>query len=84
MPIDYRTLRSVTARELVSALLRDGFVFDRQRGSHQLYHRPDDRRRVTVSYHHPGQTFPLKTLRSMIEQQARWAEEDLRRLKLIK
>ena len=39
---------------------------------------------MTVTFHHPGQTFAPKTLKSMIELQARWSEADLRRLKLIK
>ena len=51
MPINYANLRSLTARELVSALIRDGFVFDRQAGAHQHYRHPVDRRRVTVSFH---------------------------------
>jgi len=63
MAINYSHLRSLTARELISALSRDGFVLDRQAGAHQLYLHPD-RRRVTVS-------------------QARWTDEDLKRLKLI-
>jgi predicted RNA binding protein YcfA (HicA-like mRNA interferase family) len=55
---------------------------DRQAGAHQLYLHPDGRR-VTVSFHRPGETFEMKTLRTMIETQARWADEDLKRLKLI-
>jgi len=55
---------------------------DRQAGAHQLYLHPD-RRRVTVSFHRPGETFEMKTLRTMIETQARWTDEDLKRLKLI-
>jgi len=82
MAINYSHLRSLTARELISALARDGFVLDRQAGSHQLYlHR--DGRRVTVSFHRPGETFEIKTLRTMIEIQAHWTDEDLKRLKLI-
>ena len=82
MPIDYGRLRSLTARELISALLRDGFVLDRQSGAHQHYRRPDGRR-VTVSFHRPGETFPPKTLKRMIEDQAGWTEEDLKRLGLV-
>ena len=83
MAISYSHLRSLTARELISALARDGFVLDRQAGSHQLYLNPDGRR-VTVSFHRPGETFEIKTLRTMIEIQARWADADLKRLKLIR
>jgi predicted RNA binding protein YcfA (HicA-like mRNA interferase family) len=65
------------------ALTRDGFVFYNQRGSHQRY-RHADGRRVTVTFHHASDTFPIGTLRSMIELQARWTEDDLRRLSLIR
>ena len=82
MPIDYSRLRSLTARMLIAALIRESFVFDRQTGSHQHYRHPD-RRRVTVSFHHPRDTFPPKTLRRMIEDQARWTKDDLRRLGLL-
>jgi len=83
MGIDYSRLRSLTARELISARIRDGFALDRQVGAHQHYLHPDGRR-VTVSFHRPGETFEVKTLRAMIELQAGWSEEDLKRLKLVK
>ena len=83
MAINYSHLRSLTARELGSALARDGFDLDRQAGAHQLYLHPDGRR-VTVSFHRPGETFEIKTLRTMIELQAHWTVVDLRRLKLVK
>lgn len=81
--IDWSLLRSLTARELVSALARDGFFLSRQAGSHQLY-RHDDGRRVTVSFHQPGQTFRPKTLRSMIEEQVQWTNDDLVRFGLLR
>jgi predicted RNA binding protein YcfA (HicA-like mRNA interferase family) len=80
--IDWSLLRSLTARELISALIRDGFFLRSQTGSHQRYRHPDGRR-VTVSFHRPGDTFPPKTLRRMIAEQAGWTAEDLRRLGLI-
>ncbi len=83
MPINYERLRSLTARELIAALNRDGFYFVRQTGSHRRYRHPDGRR-VTVAPHGSGDTFTLKTLKSMIERQARWNENDLVRLGLIK
>jgi hypothetical protein len=52
-------------------------------GAHRHYLHPDGRR-VTVTFHHPGQNFAPKTLRSMIELQARWSEADLYRLKLTR
>jgi predicted RNA binding protein YcfA (HicA-like mRNA interferase family) len=80
--IDWSLLRSLTARELISALIRDGFFLRSQEGSHQRYRHPDGRR-VTVSFHRPGDTFRPKTLRRMLAEQARWTAEDLRRLRLV-
>jgi predicted RNA binding protein YcfA (HicA-like mRNA interferase family) len=78
MAVDYRRLRRI-----VNALVRDGFVLDRQTGAHRHYLHPDGRR-VTVTFHHPGQTLAPKALSAMIELQARWSGSDLRRLKLTK
>ncbi|MEO2003887.1 MAG: type II toxin-antitoxin system HicA family toxin [Candidatus Poribacteria bacterium] len=82
MSIDYSRLRSVTARHLIRALHRDGSEFRRQRGSHQRYVHPDGRK-VTLPYHRPSGTFRVKALPLMIEEQARWTEDDLRRLGLL-
>jgi predicted RNA binding protein YcfA (HicA-like mRNA interferase family) len=80
--VNYARLRKLTAREITSALVRDGFAFDRGAGSHQIYRHPDGRR-VTVTFHAPGDTFAPKTLKSMIEKQACWTESDLARVKII-
>ena len=82
MPINYARLRSVTAREVISALIRDGFSFDRGAGSHHLYSHPDGRR-VTVTFHSGHDTFRFKTLKSMMEHQAKWTEDELIRLGLF-
>jgi predicted RNA binding protein YcfA (HicA-like mRNA interferase family) len=81
--IDYSKLRGLTARKLISALQRDGFIFSRQSGSHQIYYHPDGRR-VNVTFHKPSDTFPIKTLKRILEEEAGWTEKDLRRLKLLK
>ncbi len=75
-------MRKLTAREIICALVRDGFSFDRGAGSHQVY-RHQDGRRVTVTFQAPSDTFAPKTLKSMIEKEARWTGQDLMRLKLI-
>ncbi|MEK7406528.1 MAG: type II toxin-antitoxin system HicA family toxin [Acidobacteriota bacterium] len=62
--------------------MSDGFFLRSQFGSHQRYRHPDGRR-VTVTFHHPGDTFPPKTLRRIIQDQARWAETDFERLGLL-
>jgi predicted RNA binding protein YcfA (HicA-like mRNA interferase family) len=74
MAIDYRGLRSLTAREPIAALTRDGFYFVRQAGSHKRYRHPDGPR-VTVAPHGGGDTFTIKTLKSIVESQAHWTEE---------
>lgn len=81
--MNYSRLRSVKARELAAALIADGFVLRRQRGSHRRYRHPDGRC-VTLTFHHASDTYPLPTLRSIIERQARWTEDDVQRLGLVK
>ncbi len=81
--MDYTKLRSLTAREIARALRRDGFELKRQRGSHRRYVHPDGRR-VTLSFHRSSQTFAIGTLKSILETQTRWSEEDLKRLGLLK
>ncbi len=79
MPVDYSRLRSLTARQIESVLLRDGFERTRQVGSHRRFEDIINRRRVTLS-RFGGDTFPLPTLRSIIENQAKWDASDLVRL----
>lgn len=83
MSIDYSKLRTLTAKRIMGALEKDGFTLVRIEGSHHRY-RHSDGRRVTVSFHHPGDTFKPKTLKSILEVQALWSENDLKRLKLLK
>jgi len=79
--INLARLRNLSAREIVSALVHDGFSLDRSDGSHQIYRHPDGRR-VTVPFHGGNITFARKTLKSMIDQ-ARWTDDDLKRLRLV-
>ncbi len=74
-------LRNKTAREIVSALMADGFVFVRQRGSHRTYSK--GALKVTIAYHHLKDTFPVGTLTCIIRQTA-WTEDDCKLLGLIK
>ena len=80
--INFSRLRSLTARQIIRALRRDGFVLLRQRGSHQRYSHSDGRR-VTVTYHRSGDTYSIEMLRLMLQEQAEWTEDDLRRLGLL-
>ena len=85
MPIDFSKIRAVTAGEIIGALLADGFVWRKSRKGtgHRRYVHADGRR-VTVAFHGANTTFVPKTLKSMIEEQARWTENDLVRLGLLK
>ena len=83
MPINYSRIRGLTARQIESALRRDGFERVRQVGSHRRYEHRPTRRRVTIS-RSGGDTFPLPTLRSIIENQAKWDAADLIRLGLLR
>lgn len=65
-----RRLRNVAARELVSALERDGFTYRRSDG-----------RRTVVHYHRSNDTLTLGTLRSILSG-TQWTENDLERLGL--
>ncbi|MBI1787832.1 MAG: type II toxin-antitoxin system HicA family toxin [Acidobacteria bacterium] len=83
MGVNYARLRTVSAPDIISALIRDGFTFDQGAGSHQIFCHPDGRR-VTVPFHGGKATFRRKTLKSVIETQAHWTESDLMRLKLVR
>ena len=82
MPIDYRRLRSLTARKLIRALKQDGFYEMRRKGALRFFAHPDGRT-TTIHLHKMSQTFAPGTLRSIIRRQARWTETDLERLGLL-
>ncbi|MYB96555.1 addiction module toxin, HicA family [Candidatus Poribacteria bacterium] len=82
MPIDYRQLRSLTARKLIRALKQDGFYEVRRKGSLRFFAHPDGRT-TTIHLHKMSQTFAPGTLRSIIGRQARWTETDIERLGLL-
>ena len=74
--------RGISARDLTRALENDGFSLNRIAGSHHIYIHSDGRI-VPVAYTRESDTFPIGTLRKMVKL-ARWTEDDLRRLDLIK
>lgn len=74
-------LKNLTARKIVRALEKEGFLLDRQQGSHRIYRHPDGRR-VEVVFHKESDAFSPKARKAMIEA-AGWGLTDLKRLKLI-
>ena len=75
-------LRNVPVRRIVRALERDGFQFTEAQGSQRVYRHPDGRR-VVIHYHRSNLTLPPYVIRNLLTG-TRWAEADLRRLKLVK
>jgi predicted RNA binding protein YcfA (HicA-like mRNA interferase family) len=60
-------LPQVTARQLIAALQRAGFLVDRVRGSHHfLRHKDDATRRTVVALH--GGDVPQGTMRDILKQ----------------
>lgn len=76
--IDFQ--RGISARRFIKALLQDGFIHVRSKGSHRIFRHPDGRR-VNVTAHHSNDTFPIGTLKSMIVD-AGWNIDDRKRLGL--
>ncbi len=83
MAIDYTRLRGLTLRKLIAALTRDGFLLIKQKSATRLFRHPDGRK-VTLHFHSHGQTLKIGTLQEIIENEACWTEQDLKRLKLLK
>ena len=72
-------LPSVTARQVVRVAEQIGFVFDRQKGSHAVYLRAADRRRLVIPVH-KGRDLKPGTLHGLIDDMGLSAEEFARML----
>ena len=62
-------LPSVPARDVIRVAEKLGFTFDRQRGSHAVYLRASDRRRLVIPVH-KGRDLKPGTLRGLIDDMA--------------
>jgi predicted RNA binding protein YcfA (HicA-like mRNA interferase family) len=67
-------LPSVSARELIRVAEKLGFVLDRQRGSHAVYLRVADHRRLVIPIH-KGHELKPGTLHGLIEDMGLSVEE---------
>jgi len=78
-------IKSISAREIMSALVAAGWSLDSTNGSIHTYSisASNSRRRVQVHFHGGGGNFGPKLLQKMLAEIG-WDEADLRRLKLIK
>ena len=73
-------LPSIRARDVVRVAESVGFVLDRQRGSHAVYLRATDRRRVVIPMHGTKDLKP-GTLRGIISDMGLSVEEFVEKLK---
>ena len=76
-------LKNLTIRDLIGALEKDGYILKRSSGSHRTYQHPTRGIRVTLSYHHSGETARPGLINEVVKS-AQWTEEDLIRLKLMR
>lgn len=67
-------LPAMTSKELARIARQLGFEFRRQKGSHAIYVRASDNRRVVIPMH-SGQGLKPKTLRGIIEDLGITADE---------
>ena len=77
-------LRNITALSFTKALERDGFIFkSKSKGGHRIYKHPETGIRISVPFHHSGQTFGPGLIGQLIKS-AGWSDEDLVRLRLVR
>ena len=72
-------LPSLTARDLIRVVEKLGFAFDRQRGSHAVYIRRADHRRLVIPVH-KGRDLKPGTLRGLISDMGLSVEEFVAKL----
>lgn len=65
---------SIRAREVVRVAVSIGFIFDRQRGSHAVYYRSSDNRRVVLPMHGTKDLKP-GTLRGIVNDMGLTVDE---------
>jgi predicted RNA binding protein YcfA (HicA-like mRNA interferase family) len=67
-------LPRIEAKKLIKVALKLGFEFDRQSGSHAIYYRKSDKRRIVVPVH-SGKDLKPKTLFGIIKDMRLEVEE---------
>ncbi len=59
-------LPSITPKEIIKVLEKEGFVLDRIKGSHQIYYHPETKRRAVIPFH--KKDLPKGTLLEILKQ----------------
>ncbi|MBI2850897.1 MAG: type II toxin-antitoxin system HicA family toxin [Chloroflexi bacterium] len=75
-------LKNKTADDIISALLKDGFVLDDHVRTERIYRHPDGRR-VSIHYHSGDRTYGPALLKALLEDIG-WSEAEMKKLKLVK
>ena len=78
----WKQLKNKTAADLISALLKDGFVLDVKVKTERVYWHPDGRR-VLIHYHKGSTDYGRSLLKALLKDTG-WSENDMHQLKLIK
>lgn len=80
-------LKNVTPKDIIQALLRDGWVDEGKKSAARGFSRIDEhtnkRRYMTVHYHR-GKTYGKKQIYQLLHVDAGFSEDDLKRHKFIK
>jgi predicted RNA binding protein YcfA (HicA-like mRNA interferase family) len=86
-PEVWRQLRSITAKDILKALQRDGWKEEIRRGATRSFSKTtangSGRRLRVVIHYHPKKTYGTKLLKGLLEETG-WSLADLVRLKLVK
>lgn len=73
----------LTSREVIRALKKAGFEFDRQaKGSHEIWYNPGTKRKTTIP-NHPGAEIRKGTLMAILKQASLSLEEFLQLLLIV-
>lgn len=75
-------LKNKSADDIISALLKDGFVLDDNVRTERIYRHPDCRK-VSIHYHSGNKTYGPGLIKALLEDIG-WSEADMKKLKLIK
>jgi predicted RNA binding protein YcfA (HicA-like mRNA interferase family) len=78
----WEQLKNKTADDLISALLKDGFLPDEKVRTERIYRHPDSRK-VSIHYHKGSQTYGAELMKGLLEA-AQWTVKNMKRLKLVK
>lgn len=78
----WNQLKNKATNDLIRALLKDGFKLVDKIRTERIYRHPDGRK-VTIHYHKGSETYGANLLKALLKDTG-WAEEDMKRLKLIR